>query len=222
MITANILFNDEISHLQNCIESLGYQKTISCIQIITTSGIGKYYEYAKSIIRRAKTLHMFANTSFRIVPYLFNNDFSKVRNFANSICQTDYILHLDCDERIVIPNNYDFFDNLNTFDKDLFLCKIFGWHTHINKTSAFYNYDGARLMKKHVKWVNEVHEVPEVPDERILKARTFRIAHLGYDISKIEMMEKIERNITLLNKANSMPKAIREKYLNLTANILKY
>lgn len=220
MITANILFNDEVFYLQNCIKSLGNQKSISCIQIITTSGIGRYYDYAKSIIKKVRYLDIFKDTDFRVVPYSFNKDFSLLRNFANNICQTEYILHLDCDERIVIPNDYEFFNNLNVHDKDLFLGDVFGWHTHINHPSKYYKYDCARLMKREVKWINEVHEVPDVINDRVLRVKSYKIAHLGYDISKSDMMDKIRRNIELLNSAVTMKDSIRKMYLNLTANIL--
>ena len=220
MITVNILFNDEDLHLKNCIESLGYQSSISCVQIITTSDIGKYHEDAKSIVKQLRDKEQFKNVTFRIVPYLFNNNFSALRNFANSICQTDYILHLDCDERLQVPKEYSVFKELNKNNGDIFMGKVFGWHTYIRKESEYYKYDCARLMKREVEWINEVHEIPNGDNKIITYDYNYKISHLGYDIPKAEMMEKIQRNIELLNTAKSMDSKTRKMYLNLTAQII--
>ena len=220
MITASILFKDEFLHLQHCIESLAYQKAITHIQIITTSAIDIYYDFAIRLINGISKTNIFKDKIFSIIPMKFQDDFSYLRNYANTICKTKYILHIDCDERLVAPNDYQFFDLLDTYDKDLFIGSVFGWHTYIRQNSKYYKYDCARLMNKNVKWINEVHEVPDLANNKVSSLRSYKIAHLGYDISKSDMMEKIQRNIQLLNNAKSMKPKTKEMYLNLTANIL--
>ena len=90
----------------------------------------------------------------------------------------------------------------------------------ILKESEYYKYDCARLMKRGIEWINEVHEIPNGDNKIIIYDYNYKISHLGYDIPKTEMMEKIQRNIELLNTAKSMDSKTRKMYLNLTAQII--
>ena len=130
-----------------------------------------------------------------------NFSFSKAKNAVISQCNTEWVLVLDSDDRII----RDFTDILNMIKNAPDDVGGFG----LNVISSFGNgtiktSNQIRLFRKQFKYRYRVHEqIEEVILEsgsKVLKT-TIPIFHLGYnDLSVNNYGAKLKRNIRLLNK----------------------
>lgn len=126
----------------------------------TKSGTKEVKEYVQSIY----------NVNYN--EYEFDGDFSKMKNYLNSLCQGDYIFQLDADEMITdtmiinLPIILQHNSNIDLFylprinivegitDQHM---KLWGWKSNEYGYINYPDYQG-RIYKKGMVWKGKVHE----------------------------------------------------------------
>lgn len=136
----------------------------------------------------------------------YHFDFSMVRNFIDKHATGDWLLHIDSDERLAIPEK-DFwyiYETLKVSDADCAFVSIAGV-SHENEPKDMYrqryNNPSIRLHRKasNLEWKGICHETIDIVDKEVTIADTdILLYHEGYAISKEEMLAKCERNAKLM------------------------
>jgi hypothetical protein len=164
---------DEIKRLINVITT--YKRSEDEIVIIydCVNGSDEVFKYLQSL-NPGTTYNPLENYPIRWYSFDFNNDFSKLKNSMNEMCEGDWIFSIDADE---IPHQY-LIENLPSIieqnsDIDLMVVsrintvegiteehlKLWGWK--MNEKGWINFCDGQTRIYKNtpnIKWENKVHE----------------------------------------------------------------
>lgn len=135
----------------------------------------------------------------KVYNYKWENDFSKARNYAISLCSNEIIIFLDADEFFTKPLGREDKNMIEEyFNKDIDVVGIF--ETDIDKTTGeqhctHYAY---KIIKNNLKYKGTIHEYV-FNESRELKAHLtneMQLLHTGYsaDVSR----SKVERNLEIL------------------------
>ncbi|PAL08455.1 hypothetical protein B8W90_09485 [Staphylococcus hominis] len=192
--------------IQRCIKSiLKYCDDTDEIKIIDTG----------SEDRTLEIINSFKDKKLRKFDFEWEDDFSKVRNYAKSLAKKEWIFFIDADE---------YLDEGSVIKLKKYICilkQISKNYIFINPTIVNTNdhiiHGVSRIFEnnKKVTYKGLVHEYPYIPNEKIdvYSFESILLHHDGYDSRVIDMESKINRNIKLLNKMKSMENNIRWDYL---------
>ncbi|QSO47546.1 glycosyltransferase [Alicyclobacillus mengziensis] len=135
---------------------------------------------------------------------LWQDDFSKARNYALSLAHHDWIFSVDSDE-ILYPDDRDLVRTAAALFEDG-VALIFALQMNQNGESLS-PYPVPRLFsRRYFEWKRPIHEAPEVLASAGVQTPTglplrIRLMHSGYDPAKVNLPGKMERNIALLKRA---------------------
>lgn len=156
-------------------------------------------------------------------------DFSYVRNLLDEHATSEWIIHIDSDERLAIPHDefWDIMETLNESEADCAYLSI-GGITHekepIGPVRKRYNNPSLRIHRKraNLKWKGICHETLDIGDREITSADTdILLYHKGYAIDKDEMLNKCTRNAKLLVREYAREDSERNwNYLINTFNLI--
>lgn len=154
-----------------------------------------------------KTIEIAQDFDAKIYNYKWNDNFSIPRNISIAKASCDWILILDCDEEIIVPNISDIKYILKTNPQfkgyNLNLVNV------INNSFAA-NFSSLRLFKNHegFEYQNPIHEqiLPSITtkyDTNCIGSLPITIFHYGYSDEIILEKNKSDRNIKILNSMDS-------------------
>jgi tetratricopeptide (TPR) repeat protein len=183
-VSAALIVRDESDFIGDCLRSL--TGNVAEIILVDTGSSDDTIEIARQYPIR---LHRF----------LWCNDFSAARNYALDRATKDWILYIDADERLEVP------------DRDAF-CRLFGDHTKIgwelrlHPRVGWTAYSELRLFRNdpRIRFEGVIHERIHPSLERTARAENLsigacdvRLRHVGYEA---DQRPKNSRNIPLLRE----------------------
>lgn len=151
-----------------------------------------------------KTVDIAKKYNAKVIYHKWNNNFSEARNKSLKYATKKWILFLDADEEI-------------PYEDGLMLKRILNEYSHmegfnlklINTANGKFNEDAVvfRVFRNNNKYrfKGRIHEqiIPSIYKENpnsIIGDTGIRIIHYGYDPSLINILEKQQRNIRILNE----------------------
>ncbi len=191
-LSVAMIVKNEEDMLAGCLDSV---KNIADEIIITDTGsTDRTIEIAKSY--GAKVFQM-----------EWKDDFSAARNNSLMHCTGDWVLYIDADERLTQESQ----KNIKTYiskalpDVGALICTIESAHNYLDGNSEVHRGGYPRLFRNlgypKVKFVGRVHE--QISPSLMEAGYTFaisdlKIMHLGYNVSREEMEQKVRRNYRML------------------------
>ena len=147
------------------------------------------------------TIKICENLGCKIYNYKWENDFSKARNYAISLCSNEIIIFLDADEYFTQPlEELDKQEIENYFTKEIDALGIYEIDIDKNTNEQHHTSYAFKIIKNKLKYVGSIHEylTRENGEKiRVCLMNDKELVHTGYssDISK----SKVERNLEILN-----------------------
>ena len=146
------------------------------------------------------TIDICKNLGCKIYNYKWENDFSKARNYAISLCSNEIIIFLDADEYFIKPLDIEDKNRIkNYFSNNIDVVGCF--ETDVEKSTGDQHHTSYtyKIMKNNLKYVGTVHEYLTNKDKELKIHLTdeLQLIHTGY--SKDVSRSKIERNLEILN-----------------------
>ena len=151
-----------------------------------------------------KTCGIAAAHGAKVIPFTWDNDFSRARNFSLSYANSDWILLLDADEELLPASREPFIEFINTSPFDG--CH-FSMHNLLNHQGEFTVHEAFRLLRNNGSYHfrGAIHEqivrkdgLPSpgafTSDSRII------VNHYGYLEEIVAAKKKRDRNIPILEK----------------------
>ena len=135
----------------------------------------------------------------KVYNYKWENDFSKARNYAISLCSNEIIIFLDADEFFTKPLDQEDKNKIEEYFKnDIDVVGIY--ETDIEKSTGEEHHTSYvyKIIKKNLKYKGTIHEYV-FNENRELKAHLtneIQLLHTGYsaDVSR----SKVERNLEIV------------------------
>lgn len=133
------------------------------------------------------------------------DDFSKARNYALSLTKNDWIFSVDADEILYDSDRECVRTAAALFEDTISLVFVLQMNSTGDKLSP---YPVPRLFsKRHFEWRRPIHEAPHLVEDAGIATPNgltvrIRLNHSGYDPVKVNLPEKINRNIALLQAAH--------------------
>jgi glycosyltransferase involved in cell wall biosynthesis len=183
-VSAALIVRDESQFIDDCLRSL--TGNVAEIVIVDTGSSDNTVEIAR---RYPIELHQF--------PWC--NDFSAARNYALDRATKDWILYIDADERLEVPDRAA-------------LCRLLadrtkaGWELRLHPRVGWTAYSELRLFRNdpRIRFEGVIHERIRPGVERMARAEKLsigacdvRLRHLGYEA---DQRSKNSRNIPLLRE----------------------
>ena len=146
------------------------------------------------------TVQICESLGCKIYHYKWENDFSKARNYAISLCSNEIIIFLDADEYFTKPLDQEDKNKIEEyFKKDIDIVSIY--ETDIEKSTGEEHHTSYvyKIIKKNLKYKGTIHEYifNENRELKVHLTNEIQLLHTGYsiDISR----SKVERNLEILN-----------------------
>jgi glycosyltransferase involved in cell wall biosynthesis len=166
------------------------------------------------------------NETYAILEYTEVFSFCYARNQALRLSDKKFILSLDADERLLIHQHEQLklhileYDKLDNFGGAMFY--NFSVKTFCQNKYGLYDTEVMPQCKLFVKgsfWQGDIHENISIPKNKIIYSTPLVIHHIGYEVAKERMAQKIEeyQHIALYEKSKKISK-VQKDYL--TANDL--
>ena len=140
------------------------------------------------------------NLGCKVYNYEWENDFSKARNYAISLCSNEIIIFLDADEYFTKPLDQEDKNKIEEyFKKDIDVVGIY--ETDIEKSTGEEHHTSYayKIIKKNLKYKGTIHEYifNENRELRAHLTNEMQLLHTGYstEVSRL----KVERNLEILN-----------------------
>lgn len=184
-VTASMIVRDEERFLEGCLASL--QGQVDEIVIADTGS-----EDASREIARAH--------GARVFDFPWTGDFSAARNAALDASTGDWILYIDADERLHVPNGARLSELLD--DPEAAAATVL-----FEPSSGFTPYRHYRLFRNdpRIRFVGRIHEtmLPGIEqacreDGLVIRHSQIRLKHLGYEG---DLTHKHRRNVPLLRES---------------------
>lgn len=181
-----LITKNEEHNLKRCINSV--KKIADEIIVVDTGSTDSTIKLAKSL-------------GAKVFSYQWVNDFSKARNFALDKCTKDWIFVIDADEALHKDNDTILKNSLLTTDKEGLYMQL----NNIIGTTIINQNPTLRLFKnnKSYRYENKLHEqiVQSIGNsgEDVFGSTNAILNHYGYDHNVVNMDNKSERNIDILN-----------------------
>jgi hypothetical protein len=183
-VTAALIVRDEAEFIANCLASLAGQ--VDEIVVVDTGSRDRTMEIAG---RFPANLHHFA----------WCDDFSAARNFALEQATGDWILYIDADERLTIPDR-------DEYSQLLAAPGMVAWKLRLHPRVGWTAYSELRLFRNdpRIRFTGVIHEniwpaIDAVADADGLAVGTsaLRLHHVGYET---DQSVKNPRNVPLLRR----------------------
>lgn len=187
MITKN-----EENNIAECIRSV--KNLVSEVIVVDTGSTDRTVEIARSL-------------GARVEFFEWVDDFSAARNESIKYATCDWILVLDADDRVLPADINRIKSAVTLAPAEIFLITYIIKHYDADGKVYTNTSSAARLFKNHLglTYHNPLHEdlmSREVTERGIRFAGSnIELQHEGYLISQDEMMLKVHRNITIMEKA---------------------
>lgn len=191
-ISLCMIVKDEAKYINNCLESV--KGLVNEIIIVDTGSSDQ-------------TIEICEKHGAKVYSYEWNNDFAEARNYGLSFSTGDWILWLDADEELDATEKAkipEFLANTNAHVLSLPIYNYYGETIQVDKNNAYILYQ-LRLFRNHknIKFHNRIHETPFLPaelTENDIENIPVSIHHYGYLQHIVEMKQKGQRNIKLLQQ----------------------
>jgi tetratricopeptide (TPR) repeat protein len=189
-VSACVLTRDNEHTIAECLSAL--QGAVDEVIVVDTGSVDDTVSIVKSL---GIEVHSF--------PWV--DDFSKARNFAMSLTEHDWIFSVDSDEILYDSDRECVRTAAALFEDTISLIFVLQMNSKGDKLSP---YPVPRLFRKrHFEWRRPIHEAPQVVDDAGIATPNgltvrIRLKHSGYDPVKVNLPEKINRNISLLEVAH--------------------
>lgn len=192
MLSVCMIVKDEINVFERCIKSakafLG--ELVTEIIVVDTGSTDGTRELA-------------INLGCKVYDFDWVDDFSKARNYAIDKAENSWVMVLDADEFVVEVNVDVISDFIKNSASDV-LGEVF-IKSYGDSTGESYSIDQiARVFcKEKVRYINSIHEIPELIDGVAEKFELLpiNIDHTGYTKEVIDEKDKTNRNIKLILKS---------------------
>lgn len=146
------------------------------------------------------TIEICEGLGCKIYKYKWENDFSKARNYAISLCSNEIIIFLDADE--YFTSSLDQEDKIkieNYFKKDIDVVGIY--EVDIEQTTKEQHHTSYvyKIIKKNLKYKGAIHEhiFNENRSLKVHLTNELQLLHTGYSAEVSQ--SKVERNLKILN-----------------------
>lgn len=191
-LSVAMIVKNEEDMLPGCLESV---KDVADEIIITDTGSSD------------RTIEIAKSYGAKVFQMEWKDDFSAARNNSLMNCSCDWVLYIDADERLTEESQR----NIKTYiskalpDVGALICTIESAHNYLDGNSEVHRGGYPRLFRNlgypKVKFVGRVHE--QISPSLIEAGYTFaisdlKIIHLGYNVSREEMEQKVRRNYRML------------------------
>ncbi len=182
-----IIAKNEESMIRECLESV---KSISNDIIVVDTG------------STDKTKSIALEYTSKVLNYEWNDDFAAARNYCLEQAQNDFILSIDCDERLMTPDKM--ISKLSHIKDDIggIMVKVVSYNDK-NQGKDVYNSKMVRLFRNNpnIRFEGIIHE--QVLNSIIaagykLSDSDIEFIHEGYNHDAIIMRKKQKRNLDLL------------------------
>ncbi len=195
LLTLSMIVKNEEAHLPGCLESV--RGSVDEIIVVDTGSTDSTAEIA-------------AAYGAKVVKFDWINDFAAARNEALKFSTGEWILYLDADERLNIYPNQDKFRKMLTEVPDdigALICTIESEHLQLDGSVEHHRGGYPRIFRNYgyprIAFQGRVHEqitpsILSIGKSIILSDIT--IEHLGYNVSREVMEQKIKRNYDMLIK----------------------
>lgn len=183
-VSATLIVRDEAEFIEDCLRSLA--GNVAEIILVDTGSSDNTIEIAR---RYPIQLHHFR----------WCNDFSAARNFALGQATKDWILYIDADERLEIPDR-DAFPRLFADQGKV------GWELQLHPRVGWTAYSELRLFRndRRIRFEGVIHERIRPAVEAVARdesssigACNVKLRHVGYEA---DQRRKNSRNIPLLRE----------------------
>jgi|GEM_PF-315795 len=190
-ISACLIVKNEENNLDDCLNSIS--EVADEIIIVDTGSTDNTVQIANKY-----------NT--KIYHYKWHDDFASARNFALSKATFPFILSIDADERLLNPKELLAVIKNAKDEVGGWLINLTSFAERSDKTKDTYVTNLLRLFRNHpkIKFKGIIHEqiIESITKNNYkLENTNIKIEHIGYNLSKQEMLKKQERNLNLLLKA---------------------
>jgi glycosyltransferase involved in cell wall biosynthesis len=166
------------------------------------------------------------NYSYSILEYTETFSFAYARNQALKLSTNKFILSLDADERLLQHQHEQLrlhileYDKLENFGGAMFY--NFSVKTISQNKYGLYDTEIMPQCKLFITgsfWQGDIHENISIPKDKIIYSTPLIIHHIGYEVTKERMAQKIEeyQHIALYEQSKKISK-VQKDYL--TANDL--
>jgi glycosyltransferase involved in cell wall biosynthesis len=177
--TLCLIVLNEADQIAECINS--FKGIFSEILIIDTGSTDNTVKIAKKL-------------GANVIPYKWENDFSKARNFALSKVKTNWTLIADADDRITEKNKIKLIELFDKFKNNF---SIFSF-PYIYSTNTG---DRIRLIKTNLnlKYIYPVHELLVIPEKfkKLYKKINIPFLHVK---KESDFQKGFKRNCKIMNK----------------------
>jgi len=200
------------------VNNLGRQATLSVCMIVKNEEdmlaacLDSVKDVADEIIitdtgSTDRTIEIARSYGAKLFQMEWKDDFSAARNNSLMNCSCDWVLYIDADERLTPESQKNIKRYISQALPDIgaFICTIESDHNYLDGNSEVHRGGYPRLFRNlgypKVKFVGRVHE--QISPSLIEAGYTFaisdlKIMHLGYNVSREEMEEKVRRNYRML------------------------
>lgn len=184
LVSATLIVRDESAFIEACLASLS--GVVDEIVVVDTGSLDDTVEKARHY---PVSVHTFP----------WRDDFSAARNFAIEQASGDWILYIDADERLELPNSESLRRALRDESKVAWRVRFFprvGWTAHA-ELRLFRNDPRIRFQGVIYEAVNAAIDKVSRSDGLDVGVSDITMRHVGYEGSQLH---KIPRNVSLLRK----------------------
>ncbi|MBS1536395.1 MAG: glycosyltransferase [Bacteroidetes bacterium] len=204
LLSVCIIARNEEKMLAECLESVA---TIANEIILVDTG------------STDATLKIAENYGCRILHYEWNNNFSDARNIALDVAQCEWILSIDCDERLLNPKDVLWTLSASKPVTGGYLVDVRSDAARADGATDTYSSKLLRLFRNSpdVRFQGIIHE--QVLESIIqlgleIEHSPVKLYHEGYNLSPEAMLSKQKRNLTLLDMAIQERPTYAYAYIN--------
>ena len=227
MLSVCILVGDDIHYLDGLIASLP-----EWAEVITVFTKRQDLLESKELLSAPRFYNIKKEGRFTAATYLWSGtfNFAKARNKALSLATTQWVLHLDPDERLM-PYQHTYLKHIiENAGKTVgaYINRSYSLIAGDKDQDGYMTEEVLRQVRLHrnttgIEFANSLHE--SIDDSIIANGLQIHdsqlfVHHLGYEIPKEKLRAKIERNIdTLLSEPQQLRKERGRKILNELFNL---
>jgi hypothetical protein len=187
-LSAVLIVKNEVALLPGCLASL--RGVVDAVYVYDTGS-------------RDGTVDLARSTGATVIPGDWPGDFAEARNRALALTDSDWVLSIDADERVVPGPDLH---RLRELLRPQSAPEVFATWIHNESDVADHDHAGPRLFRRpELVWVGCIHEHPRrrdgtLPASTVLPERVLRLEHLGYS-NAAERTAKSARNADLAQQA---------------------
>jgi glycosyltransferase involved in cell wall biosynthesis len=191
-LSVSMIIKNEEKHLADCIKNVA--QYADEVIVVDTGSEDRSKEIALSL-------------GAKVFDFKWINDFAAARNESLKHCNGRWILYLDADERLAEGSGEVIRRLISTADDNIaaYICTIESPHLQLDGSTELHRGGYPRLFRNYgyptIQFQGRVHEQITPSLFALNKSVDFSdivIKHLGYDVSREVMEQKIKRNYSML------------------------